>query len=186
MPRLFAGLEIPPEVVSRLAGFQGGLPGARWIDPQNYHLTLRFIGDVDPHTARDIDEALAELRLRQPIPVVFEGLDSFGGDRPHALIARARPDAALADLQAEVERRVRRAGLPAEKRKFLPHVTLARLRQASPPDIARWIAQAGQFPHIAFEAEHVSLFSARDKTGGGPYIVEAAYPFTGTEAVFHR
>ncbi|HWZ10595.1 MAG TPA: 2'-5' RNA ligase family protein, partial [Xanthobacteraceae bacterium] len=47
MPRLFTGLEIPPQVAQSLAMMRGGLPGARWIDPENYHLTLRFIGDID-------------------------------------------------------------------------------------------------------------------------------------------
>ena len=94
--------------------------GARWIDPADYHITLRFVGDVDPHTARAVDAALAEMRPRGPVPVVFEGFDSFGGDRPHALIVRVKLSAELAELQADVERRLRRAGLPVEKRKFVP------------------------------------------------------------------
>jgi len=186
MPRLFAGLEIPPEVAARLAAFRGGLMGARWIDPADYHLTLRFVGDVDPHTARAVDAALAEMRPRGPVPVVFEGFDSFGGDRPHALIVRVKLSAELAELQADVERRLRRAGLPVEKRKFVPHVTLARLKRVSPLDMARLIAGHGQFPAFGFEAERVCLFSARDMTGGGPYVVEAVYPFAGTEMVAYR
>jgi 2'-5' RNA ligase len=186
MPRLFAGLEIPTDITTRLAAYRGGLLGARWIDPADYHLTLRFVGDVDPHMAHAVDAALAEMRPRAPVPVVFEAFDSFGGDRPHALIVRAKLSAELADLQADVERGLRRAGLPVEKRKFVPHVTMARLKRVSPLDIARLIAQHGQFPQLGFEAERVSLFSARDMKGGGPYIVEAAYPFAGTEMVAYR
>ena len=52
MPRLFTGVELPPDIGQALASLRGGLPGARWIDPENYHLTLRFIGDVD-----DVDRA---------------------------------------------------------------------------------------------------------------------------------
>ena len=58
MPRLFTGLEIPPQVAQSLAMMRGGLPGARWIDPENYHLTLRFIGDIDDALARDIASLL--------------------------------------------------------------------------------------------------------------------------------
>jgi len=186
MPRLFAGLEIPADLVERLALFRAGLPGARWIDPDNYHLTLRFIGDVDGHVAHEIDTGLAEIRPRAPIAVTFEGFDVFGGDRPHALIVRARLTRELADLQAEIERRLRRAGLAPEKRKFVPHVTLARLRGVDPLLAADYIARQGRFPDLGFEVGHVSLFSARDITGGGPYLVEAAYPFAGMALAGNR
>ena len=53
MPRLFSAIEIPPSIADRLTLLRAGLTGARWIDPENYHLTLRFIGDVDGHTARE-------------------------------------------------------------------------------------------------------------------------------------
>ena len=54
MPRLFTGLEIPSEIAAELASLRGGLSGARWIDVENYHMTLRFIGDIDSATARDV------------------------------------------------------------------------------------------------------------------------------------
>ena len=62
MPRLFTGVEIPPEVGQALASLRGGLPGARWIDPENYHLTLRFIGDVDDTTAHEVVSMLARVK----------------------------------------------------------------------------------------------------------------------------
>ena len=54
MPRLFTGLEIPAEIGQTLSNLRGGLPGARWIDPENYHVTLRFIGDIDGVAANEI------------------------------------------------------------------------------------------------------------------------------------
>ena len=54
MPRLFTGVEVPPSIGQSLAMMRGGLPGARWIDPENYHLTLRFIGDLDDALAGEI------------------------------------------------------------------------------------------------------------------------------------
>ena len=58
MPRLFTGLEIPSDVRQSLAMLRGGLPGARWIDAENYHVTLRFIGDVDDVIAHEVASLL--------------------------------------------------------------------------------------------------------------------------------
>jgi len=176
MPRLFTGLEIPPDIGDTLSGFRGGLPGARWVEPDNYHITLRFIGDVDHGVADDLCSVLGEARRRDPVSITLDGLASFGGGRPRAVFARAAPTNGLAELQAEQERLVRRVGLAPEKRKFTPHVTLARLRDASPIDVAGYIATRGQFPKLTFTARRFVLFSARDSVGGGPYVVEAAYP----------
>jgi 2'-5' RNA ligase len=177
MPRLFTGIEMPPEIAQHLTAFRGGLPGARWVEPENYHITLRFIGDVDEAVAADLFEALAERRTRGPLPVSLEALGSFGGRRPHAVFARARGDEALLDLQEEQERLVRRVGLAPETRRFSPHVTLARLRGASSQDVARYIESHGSFPTLSFTATRFVMYSSRASVGGGPYSVEAAYPF---------
>ena len=176
MPRLFTGLEIPGDVGLELSACRGGLPGARWIDPENYHITLRFIGDVDHATARDLFSLLGDGRRRGPLTVTLDELATFGGERPRAVFARAVPTSDLNELQSEHERLVRRVGLPPERRKFTPHVTLARLRDASPIDVAGYIGMRGRFPKLAFTARRFVLFSARASTGGGPYVVEAAYP----------
>ena len=176
MPRLFTGLEIPPAIGQELSSYRGGLPGARWIDPENYHITLRFIGDVDHATARDLFSLLGDGRRRGPLTVTLDELATFGGERPRAVFARAVPTSDLNELQSEHERLVRRVGLPPERRKFTPHVTLARLRDASPIDVAGYIGMRGRFPKLSFMARRFVLFSARASTGGGPYVVEAAYP----------
>ncbi|MFP5407302.1 MAG: 2'-5' RNA ligase family protein, partial [Gammaproteobacteria bacterium] len=76
MPRLFTGIEIPAEIGLTLSAYRGGLPGARWIDPENYHMTLRFIGDIDHRTADDVCSLLAEARRRSPLTIAIEGLDT--------------------------------------------------------------------------------------------------------------
>jgi 2'-5' RNA ligase len=178
MPRLFTGLEIPPEIGAELSRYRGGLPGARWVEPANYHVTLRFIGDVDEAVAADIYAALEETRPRAAIPIEIDGLASFGGERPHAVFAAVTPSAALSELQAEHEALARRVGLPPDKRKFHPHVTLARLRHVSSLDVADFLGLHGGGPRLAFTARRVALYSARESTGGGPYVVEAAYPLS--------
>lgn len=182
MPRLFTGLEIPAEIAAELALYRGGLPGARWVDPANFHVTLRFIGDIDGATARDVASVLEEVRARAPLTISFDSLATFGGGRPRAVFARVVPTSDLTRLQAEHEKLMRRVGLEPETRKFTPHVTLARMRDVSPGDAAAFLARRGHFPRLSFTATRFVLYSARDSVGGGPYLVEAEYPLDGQPA----
>src|SRR6185437_3516189 len=110
MPRIFTALEIPETVAESLAMLRGGLPGARWIDPENYHLTLRFIGDIDGATARDVASMLGRVR-RPGFELRLDGLASFGGRKPRAVIATAEARGPLVELQGELERLIQSAGL---------------------------------------------------------------------------
>jgi 2'-5' RNA ligase len=175
MPRLFIALEVPAEIATGLALHRGGLGGARWIEPADYHITLRFLGDVDRHRANDVDAALCDLSA-WPFEVTLDALGSFGGDKPRAVYARVQPDKALTDLQSDLERQMRRLGLPGEARKFVPHVTLARLRDTSAAEVAHYLGQHPIVRPLAFTARRVALMSSRDSVGGGPYVLEAAYP----------
>src|SRR5579863_5335658 len=149
MPRLFTGLEVPPMVGAKLAELRGGVFGARWIDPDNYHVTLRFIGDIQPRLADDVVDALGGIRAR-PIRIEFNGLDAFGGEKPHTIVARVKTNESLLDLQCEQERRLRRLGLAPEPRKFTPHVTLARLRRSSSAGVAAYLATRNALSVPAF------------------------------------
>lgn len=175
MPRLFTGLEIPPDIGFALSLKRGGLSGARWVDPEDYHLTLRFIGDVDRNMAEDVADSLDHLSDSLHFPIRLTHLGSFGGDKPRALYVGVEPNESLLRLQAAHERMIQRAGLPAEGRKFVPHITLARLRGTSAADVARFISEAGQFEPITFTLSRFALFSSRDGVGGGPYVVEHTY-----------
>jgi len=175
MPRLFTGVEIPADVAQALAMLRGGLPGARWITPENYHLTLRFIGDVDDVTAHEVASMLGRVK-RDAFELHLEGLTSFGGRKPRAVVATASPTQALLDAQAEQERLMQRIGLEPEGRKYTPHVTLARLRESSSRDVAEFLAARGYFRTAAFPVSRFVLFSSRNSVGGGPYVVEQSYP----------
>jgi 2'-5' RNA ligase len=177
VPRLFTGIEIPGQIAQGLSLLRGGLPGARWIDPENYHLTLRFIGDVDGDIGRDVMQILGGVR-RSPFQIVLDRLDQFGGKKPRAVFAAANPIPALLELQAEHERLLQRIGLPPEQRKYAPHVTLARLRDSSAHQVAEYLSSRGPFRSPPFPVDRFVLFSSRASTGGGPYVVEAAYPLS--------
>src|ERR1700735_4573289 len=138
MPRLFTGPELPGAVVGQLALLRGGVVGARWLEPEDYHITLRFIGGIDARTARDVDETLGDIR-RPAAPIRFEGVSWFGGDKPRAIVAKVKPEPALMDLQAEQERRLRRIGVEPETRKYTPPGTLARLRGVRQASVAGYL-----------------------------------------------
>jgi 2'-5' RNA ligase len=175
MPRLFTALELPPDVRFSLSLLRGGLPGARWVDSDNYHITLRFIGDVDERTAHEVGSMLDQVS-RRGFELRIEGLSSFGGRRPRAVVASVAALPALLELQAEHERLMQRIGLEPEGRKFTPHVTLARLRESTNRQVADYLAERGPFRTAPFSVGQFVLYSARASVGGGPYIVEAAYP----------
>jgi len=177
MPRLFTGIEIPSGIAEALNMLRGGLPGARWIDRENFHITLRFLGDIDDRAANDAASILADIR-KPAFDLHFEGLNAFGGRKPRSVYAAVAADTALSDLQAEQERLMRRIGLEPETRKFTPHVTLARLRQASSLDVADYLSARGFFRTTPFPVTRFVLFSSRASTGGGPYVVEESYPLT--------
>lgn len=176
MPRLFTAIEIPEEVGSGLSSLRGGLSGARWIDPENYHLTLRFVGDVDDVLAREVMYMLGQVR-RPAFDLALNGLDQFGGHKPRSVFASVRNNPALMDLQAEHERIMQRLGLTPD-RSYKPHVTLARLRDASSRQVADYLSTRGFYRSPAFHVPRFVLFSSRDSVGGGPYLVEAAYPLS--------
>jgi 2'-5' RNA ligase len=175
MPRLFTGLEIPSEIVQELSAIRGGLPGARWVEPENYHVTLRFIGDVDDAVAREIGSVLGQVR-RNAFEIALDGLRAFGGRKPRAVVALVPTLRPLMELQAEHERLMQRVGLEPEGRKYTPHVTLARLRDSSNRQVADYLATRSPFRTLPFPVPRFVLYSARASVGGGPYVVEAAYP----------
>jgi 2'-5' RNA ligase len=175
MPRLFAALEMPDDVAHALTQLRGGLFGARWIEEEDLHLTLRFIGDIDARLAEEIEDELADIR-KPAFAVTLERLDFFGGDRPRAVVAKAKATPQLLALQAKIETALRRLGAPPEPRKFCPHVTLARLKGASVAGVADYLSARSYFQPTSFTADRFALFSARESVGGGPYVVERAFP----------
>lgn len=175
MPRLFTALEIPRDAALSLSLLRGGLPGARWIDVENYHMTLRFIGDVEGHVADEVANALDRVR-RPAFDLTLSGVGAFGSKKPHSLYAGVIASPDLNALQGEIDRICTRVGAPTDQRKFVPHVTLARLRNASDRDVAKYLSGRGNFLTLPFRVGRFVLMSSRDSVGGGPYVVEEAWP----------
>ncbi len=121
-------LDVPEGQVAALLRLQAGLSVERLVPEENLHLTLAFLGDISEGQARDIAEALDALKAA-PVSLVLAGLDVIGGKAPSALVVRAR-GAGLEALQGKVARRAREVGVGLARRRFRPHVTLARFRRS--------------------------------------------------------
>lgn len=174
MPRLFTGLKIPKQLAAQLSLLRGGISGARWIEPEDYHITLGFMGDIDPATADEVVLGLETLHASS-ISLQVCGLDSFGHKKSRAIFARIEANDVLAQLQKSHENLLRNIGIPMQARKYVPHITLARTSQANPTDVLKFLSANSGFTSELFQISQFTLFSARESVGGGPYHSEAVF-----------
>ncbi len=175
MPRLFTGVEIPADVGQALGMLRGGLPGARWIDPENYHLTLRFIGDVDDMVAQEVALMLGARQARR-IRYLPGGADLVR--RPQAArggrVGGAGAGLARRAGRARTADAAHRLGAGgAQIHAARDAGALARFLE---PAVAEYLSARGLFRTAAFRVSRFVLFSSRASVGGGPYVVEASYP----------
>ena len=175
MLRLFVGIGFPPELKLRLSLLCSGLPGAKWVDPGNLHLTLRFIGEIGEDVAADIDEALSRLRARR-FTLQIAGTGVFGGERPRNLWAGVERSPELVGLRDKVEQALIRIGLAPEPRKFSPHVTLARLRDPPLDKLREFLVARAQFRADPLRVEGFSLIASFQTKSGSVYEDQADYP----------
>jgi RNA 2',3'-cyclic 3'-phosphodiesterase len=178
MLRLFVGIEFPPELKLRLSLLCTGMAGAKWVDGGNFHLTLRFIGEVGGDIAADIDEALARLRARR-FSLQLAGTGVFGGRRPTALWVGVERQPELWLLRDKIEQALIRSGLPPEPRKFAPHVTLARLRDPPLDQLRDFLEANAWFRAEPLAVEQFSLIASFPTKAGSVYEDQAHYPLSG-------
>lgn len=174
MPRLFAGLAMPDPVVEALSALQSGVEGARWRPLENFHLTLAFIGETDRHGFADAVDALSQIEA-PAFDLKISGIGSFGERPPRALWAGAAPNPGLAHLQSKVETALRRKGFDLEKRKFVPHVTLAYLKGARREDVERYAMEHSLFATDPFPVDAFHLYSSQLGAAASHYEIEASY-----------
>ncbi len=175
--RLFVALDLPWELRERLDALGGGgIPGARWVPTENLHLTLRFVGEVPPHRAEEIDLALAALRGRA-FALTLAGVGTFAkGGRTTSLWAGVERNPQLEHLQGKIETALQRAGLEPERRRFSPHVTLARLDNAPEAKLAAFVQAHNLFRAEPVRVDHFTLFSSRLGKDQSVYEPEVEYP----------
>lgn len=178
MPRLFTAIELPEAIRDDLDDLSMPLPGARWKDMDELHLTLRFIGDVDNPTAREFSDLLANIEV-SAFEMRIVGLGTFGGRDPRILWAGVEAGEPLQQLARANERAAQNAGVDRARHPFKPHITLARLKNTDPERLARYLQRRGGFRSEPFYVTHFTLLSSKPHTGGGPYVVEETFPLFG-------
>lgn len=175
MPRLFVAIPLPDRVRQHLGLLSGGVPGARWVDPGNLHLTLRFIGEVDGGWAEDIMAALGGVVAR-PFDMTLAGVGHWGTrERATVIWAGVEKTPGLIHLHDKIESAMVRLGLEPEGRKFAPHVALARLNGSPATRVAKFIADHNLFRLPPFRVTAFTLFSSFLSRGGAIYTPEADY-----------
>ena len=174
MPRLFTALELPEIVRSQLSLVRGHLSGAKWVDMEDLHLTIRFYGDIGNLEADELVSALSRVDFA-PFEIRATDLGVFGARDPRAIYAGIEPSEPLNALQRACERAARTARLPPEPRAFKPHVTLARLKNAKPEMVARFLGVRPPLGCWPFTVDQFVLLSSRPGVGGGPYVREERF-----------
>jgi 2'-5' RNA ligase len=176
--RLFVALDLPFDLRQRLSGLATGLQGARWVPPDNYHITLRFIGETPRHRAEEIDLALAAMRGRA-FALTLRGVGTLEkGGRVTALWAGVERNPGLDHLQGKIDTALQRAGIPTERRRFSPHVTLARLDNPPGEKLVGWIQSHNLFRAEPVQVTHFTLFSSQLGKEQSVYTPEVEYPLT--------
>jgi RNA 2',3'-cyclic 3'-phosphodiesterase len=174
MLRLFVGIGFPPELKLQLSLLCSGVPGAKWVDPGNFHLTLRFIGEIGEDVAADVDDALSRVRARR-LTLQIAGTGVFG-DKPRSLWAGIERSPELVGLRDKIEQALIRVGLPPEQRKFAPHVTLARFRDPPREKLRDFLAAHARFRADPLPVVGFSLIASFQTKAGSIYEDQADYP----------
>jgi len=154
---------------------QGGVPGANWQTRERFHITLRFIGEVDGHVAGDIDDVLSAITAPR-FRLALKGVGEFGGRHPRALWAGVSNPEPVEHINRKIETALQRIGLPAEERKFTPHVTLAKLRASPHGRVVEWLTGHALFSSVEFDVRQFELYSSTLTPNGSIYVVERFYP----------
>ena len=176
VPRVFLGIALPPGLREQLALAAGGIPGARWVPADSMHLTLHFIGEAEGAPLRKVVDALGTLRT-PPFSLELRGVGTFPPrGKPRVLWAGVGGEReALFELHEELGRSLRRSGIEFERRKFAPHVSLARFSSAPiERRLAHWIGEHAMLSTPSFVVDRAFLFSSIRHPGGARYAIEAA------------
>jgi 2'-5' RNA ligase len=176
MYRLFVAIDLPDHVKKSLSEICFGLAGARWVDESQMHITLKFIGEVDGAVFREAREALANVQM-EPFEIAIKGTGFFPPrGEPQRLWAGVEGNDRLKQLRNRVESALVRAGLENEKRKFAPHIGLAKVKDTPPGRLATYLSQYALFRLPPFEVREFCLFSSFLSSERAIHQIEEVYP----------
>ncbi|MDP2226428.1 MAG: RNA 2',3'-cyclic phosphodiesterase [Moraxellaceae bacterium] len=180
MIRAFVALAIPETIRSQLAVTQFLLPIARPVPPENFHLTLAFLGSLPEDRLEEVHLALEQITA-PAFSLRLSGMGVFGGDKPRSVHAMLAPEPLLERLQAKIARAVVSAGVALESRRFTPHITLGNFApgESSAPALAHAIGQIGALTSAPFAVDHFALWRSLLRPGGPVHDELARYPLAG-------
>ena len=171
MLRLFVGIDLPPELKLSVSLMASGVAGAKWVDPGNYHVTLRFIGEIDEGRAEDVDAALSLIRAPR-FDLTLATVNHFG--RRQLWVGVERNDA-LQHLHQKIETALSRLGFAPDEHRYTPHVTLARLKGTSEERLQAYILAHALYRAPSFHVDHFSLIASYLTKSGSIYEDQADY-----------
>jgi 2'-5' RNA ligase len=173
--RLFAAVAIPEEITDGLVRRQQGIPDARWRTPDQLHITLRFFGEMPETTAGDLDAELGRIP-GSPLDLTLSGVGAFGeGREVRAIWAGVETSEPLNVLASRCEAAARRAGLKAEGRPYMPHVTLAYLKRPDVAKVSAWVQGHNLLRSPPFRVDRFGLYSSWTSSHGSRYDLEREY-----------
>ena len=173
--RLFIAIDLPKKIKDELALISFGLPQARWVKPEQLHLTLRFIGEVDGALFQELKSALESVS-GSSFPLRLQGLGCFPPRRdPRVLWVGIEESVELTGLRKKVDSCLANLGLPPEQRKFSPHITLARTPKTPLTRVARFLGDHALFRLPKFTVSNFHLYSSILTPKGALHRHEAEY-----------
>ena len=177
MIRLFVALALPDQCRQRLVTLGGGIDGARWVDLQDLHISLRFIGEVSEPVIDEIVQALGEIRAA-PVEIALTGAGQFSSEgRVRAVWVGVEKKRGLLALNAKVDQALIRLGFSPERRKYTPHITIGRMSGARPNHVQRWLEANGAFFAPPYKAHAFVLYESRLGRHGASYFQMAEFSF---------
>jgi 2'-5' RNA ligase len=181
MERLFVALNPPESIRQSLAALGEPLPGVAWSRPEQIHLTLRFLGDVDTGLEERIVERLAAIRV-EPFLLPVEGLGTFPPKRPPRVVwagvGSGHPR--LYQLRQRLDDALLAAGAVFDVETFHPHFTLARCRESAGPALSQWLRSHDGFEAPLFRASSFDLMSSRLLPEGAEHTLKRRFPLSGS------
>lgn len=177
MTRCFVAIDPGEKTRAALERLQSALSFGRPMAPETLHLTLAFLDEQPDETLEALHDALSAIRARA-FSLKVQGLGTFGGNRPHALWAGAAEDTALTALHKSVVSAARRAGITVPARRFVPHVTIARLRpgEAETPGFMRFMETHGRLSLPPESVAGFTLYASTLRPEGARHDALAHYP----------
>lgn len=174
--RLFVAIELPDDLKTALGRLRTDVPGARWVPPEQLHLTLAFLGEVEEETVGKLGELLSLIHT-PPFQLSFSGTGCFPSRRrPRVLWAGLDPNPRLLRLAAGVHGAVLACGIPQEERPFSPHITLARLKFPAAREVDAFLDMPQKPELPSFSVREITLFQSRLTQHGAVHIPVRTFP----------